>query len=375
MSREICVVTGIFPPESGGPAKFALTFSKWLVAKKEPVSVLTLTDGPTITYELNGFMVKRITRDLKLPLRYLKTIMEIRRISKSGKILLVNGCFLETAFAHMGSKRKYIAKVPGDIVWERARNNGRTTLDINDFQKNALGFRYWIFRLLFTYSLQKAEKVIVPSYELRDLCVSWGIPETKLIVIFNSVSSELFHSMPEQTKKFDVISVGRLVTWKGNVELIEACASLKLSLAIAGSGPELQLLKELALKNKANVTFLGDVQTASLCAMYNSAKIYVLNSSYEGTSHSLLEARACGLITIARANVGSNNYVIDHLIDGFLIGPHNGIDLIGALALATRLGINTDSVTKLAMKNTISRFGTDSIFGEIHRVLKVYSHD
>ena len=375
MSREICVVTGIFPPESGGPAKFAFTFSQWLVKNKQPVSVLTLTDGPTTSYELNGFKIRRITRNMKLPLRYLKTILEIRKNSLSGRILLVNGCFIETGLAYLGSNRKYVAKVPGDIVWERAQNNGRTTLDINEFQKVSLGFSFWIFRLLFTYSLKRAEKVIVPSNELRDLCVGWGIPVRKLIVIFNSVSPDLFHNVKEQKKKFDVISVGRLVPWKGNVELIEACASLNLSLAIAGSGPELPLLEALARKNNANVTFLGDVQTANLCEMYNSAKIYVLNSSYEGTSHSLLEARVCGLITIARADVGSNNDVIDHMIDGFLIGPRTGLDLIGALESVSELGLKTDSVTKLATKNTISSFGTDIIFRKILEVLKAYSHD
>lgn len=375
MSREICVVTGIFPPESGGPAKFALTFAQWLIKNKHLVSVLTLTDGPTTRYELNGFMVRRITRNMKLPLRYLKTILEIRKNSLSGKILLINGCFIETGLAFLGSNRKYVAKVPGDIVWERARNNGRTTLDINDFQKVSLGLRFWIFRLLFTYSLKRAEKVIVPSTELRDLCVGWGIPVRKLIVVFNSVSADLFHNIKEQKKKFDVISVGRLVAWKGNVELIEACASLGLSLAIAGSGPELPLLEALVKKNNANVTFLGDVQTADLCEMYNSAKVYVLNSSYEGTSHSLLEARACGLITIARADVGSNSDVIDHTVDGFLVGPQTGLDLIGALKLVSERGFNSDSITKLATKNTISSFGTDIIFGKIHEVIKAYSHD
>ena len=83
----------------------------------------------------------------------------------------------------------------------------------------------------------------------------------------------------------------------------------------------------------------------------------------------------CGLITIARADVGSNNDVIDHMIDGFLIGPRTGLDLIGALESVSELGLKTDSVTKLATKNTISSFGTDIIFRKILEVLKAYSHD
>ena len=42
----ICLTSGIYPPESGGPAKFTATFSKWVRDNTDiPVSVVTLTDG------------------------------------------------------------------------------------------------------------------------------------------------------------------------------------------------------------------------------------------------------------------------------------------------------------------------------------------
>lgn len=370
MAYSICTVSGIYPPDKGGPAHFAKEFSNWQLENGGRPKVITLTDSHSSKEEGEGFEISKITRKQNLVTRYFETAKAIHGVLQSNHSLLINGCFLEALAATVFSKNKYVAKVPGDIVWERARNSGKTILDIQSFQTTKLKWNYRIFRFFFTQSLNKARKVIVPSFELRDLCMNWGISKSKLIVIFNSVSPKVFYKMEDTTKEFDVISVGRLVSWKGNSELIQACSLLGLRLAIVGSGPEMQVLKKEAEKSQTSISFLGEVPTSDLCAVYNSAKLFVLNSSYEGTSHALLEARACGLFAIARANVGSNRDIVDHLSDGILFAGDTGISLTEALRLAVGNTINLLTASDLAIQNTISRFGIQANFDEIREVIE-----
>ena len=101
--------------------------------------------------------------------------------------------FLEVLIAKiLKPKLKYVAKVPGDIVWERSRNMGRTHLSINDFQKSRLHIRDYVQRIFFTLSLRMAYKVIVPSIELSEMCIYWGVNPNKITVIGNAVDENHF---------------------------------------------------------------------------------------------------------------------------------------------------------------------------------------
>ena len=102
-----------------------------------------------------------------------------------------------------------------------------------------------------------------------------------------------------------MITVCRLVPWKGVDELIKECSKRGLSLAVVGDGPERSNLEKLAQgQYGCNVTFLGDVPHKNLPALLNASKIFVLNSHYEGSPHSLIEALSIGMAAIARESTG-----------------------------------------------------------------------
>jgi N,N'-diacetylbacillosaminyl-diphospho-undecaprenol alpha-1,3-N-acetylgalactosaminyltransferase len=90
----------------------------------------------------------------------------------------------------------------------------------------------------------------------------------------------------------------------------------------------------------------------------------VLNSSIEATSYSLLEARACGLPTIANTGTGATE-IISNEIDGILCGSSTGFSLEPALKL---LSENRDIAANYglrARRDTIKRFSRKSIFEQI----------
>lgn len=365
----ICLASGIYPPESGGPAKFTATFSKWVKENSDiPVSVVTLTDGDSKTEIVDGIQIIKISRNQNLLLRYLKTAIAIRKNSSRKIHILANGLFLETALASLLGGRTYFTKIPGDIVWERARNSGRTSLDIKSFQGSKLPFKYKIFRKVFSFSLKRSKKVVVPSSQLQEMALNWGIKPAKIHLIFNSISTSRFEFKPNANKKYDVLSVCRLVPWKGLDEVVRVCSQLSLSLAIAGSGPEMENLQKLVNSLSANVEFLGEVSQARLPELYKSSKFFVLNSNFEATSYSLLEARSCGVFAIANANTGSEE-VISHMKDGILCGQETEMTIFDALKYAIENPDFCNSAISLARNVTVNKFEIEMNFNAILKLV------
>jgi len=365
----ICLTSGIYPPESGGPAKFTATFSKWVRDNTDiPVSVVTLTDGASSSKIVDGIRIVKISRSQNLVLRYIKTAIAIRKNSSPKIQILANGLFLETALASLLGGRKYFTKIPGDIVWERARNSGRTSLDIESFQTSKLSFKYKVFRKAFSYSLKRSKKVIAPSTQLHNMALNWGIKSEKVHLIFNSISTSRFKFEPNANKKYDVLSVCRLVPWKGLDEVVRVCSQLNLSLAIAGSGPEMDNLKTLAGSLNANVQFLGEISQEQLPHLYESSKFFVLNSNFEATSYSLLEARSCGVFSIANANTGSAE-VISHMKDGILCGEETGMTIFDALKYASENPNFCNSAVTLARDVTVNEFDMNINFNKILKLV------
>lgn len=127
-----------------------------------------------------------------------------------------------------------------------------------------------------------------------------------------------------------VLSVGRLIDWKGTIYLINAMPEIirhypDTKLLIVGSGPEMdnliQRVRELGLGN--NVTFLGIVPNEELSSYYHSSDVFVLPSiNKDGKTEALgvvlLEAMASGCPVIG-SNVGGIPDIIVDGENGFLV--------------------------------------------------------
>jgi glycosyltransferase involved in cell wall biosynthesis len=318
MPHSLLLVTGIYPPDSGGPAKFANEFSEWAVRNDCRVCVQTYAEISREVEDFPDVKVKRVSRKSRLLLRYITMIFSIgRNVERSSKILAV-GAFLETYISSILFRFSYVTKVPGDIVWERARNNGKTQSEIVEFQGENIGLKYRIFRKLFTASLKKSDLVIVPSKGLFELCLGWGIPISKLRLVYNSVEMHNGPVAQRKSSSYDLITVCRLTPWKGVDELVEYAAKRDSSLVVVGDGPELANLKELVNQLGAKVIFLGNVSHSKVQEYLSKSKVFVLNSSYEGLPHALVEARSAGILAVGRAGTGSDEVIKDD-VDGFLI--------------------------------------------------------
>jgi glycosyltransferase involved in cell wall biosynthesis len=327
-----CVISGIYPPDTGGPAKFAATFSEFLLKRNNRVRIISYTNLNSHKIIRENEVIELISRRLPIALRYLKIIFTILKSAIQKERIIANGCFIEIALLRSFLPFFYVTKVPGDIVWERARNNGITDLGIDEFQSQELAWNYRMFRFLFSLSLKRSAHVIVPSAHLQKLVISWGVPSNRISLVHNSIDTEKFLPKEGIRQEIDVLTVSRLVPWKGLEQVLEVCAILGLSLGIVGDGPIRDSLESLSKKFQTEVKFFGEVEQEKLVELFQGARVFVLNSSFEATSYALIEAMSCGVVPVSNDSTGSVE-VIKNEVSGILCGPSTGQTLEAALRL------------------------------------------
>ena len=76
---------------------------------------------------------------------------------------------------------------------------------------------------------------------------------------------------------------------------------------------------------------------------FRAADLFILNSDYEGLSHTLLEAMKAG-VPVITTNVGGNPEVIENEKEGLLFGYNNEAEL---LAAATRILTDSELASRL----------------------------
>jgi glycosyltransferase involved in cell wall biosynthesis len=130
----------------------------------------------------------------------------------------------------------------------------------------------------------------------------------------------------------------------------------------------MQNLLGVAKKVNGKVDFLGQIDPSKMQSIYSRSQIFVLNSSYEGLPHVLIEARMAGVMTIAKAGTGSDE-VITSGLDGLLVGDKEILSLKAALAWARSHPDGCLEFTRNATADLKNRFDQDNNFQQILNIL------
>lgn len=315
---KVLVVTGIFPPDTGGPASYVPAISRGLRdLGHEIVAVVTLSDKVDHDDSCYGFTVARLLRARFRPIRWIQTILLIRRFARLADVVYLNGLVLEGILAtKVLGRRPVVIKVVGDLIWEKARNANISTLELDDFQTTKLPLYWNILRWLQRWYTARADAIITPSQYLATIVRGWGVDVARVRTLYNAI--DVPHDIYNPSlKKYDLVTVARLVPWKGISTLIEVAAVHGWSLRIVGDGPLFGELEALARQLSTRVSFAGHVAPEQVPNEIRSARLFVLNSSYEGLPHVVLEAKAVGVAVLA-TDAGGTPETIHHGADGWL---------------------------------------------------------
>ena len=343
---RLFVASGIFHPDSGGPATYLYRLLPELRAMGHPIRVLAYGNTqPTHRAEADGYpyLVTRIPFD-RLPIRMLKYALAYRRGAAWADLIYLNSLGLPRSG---DSNKPRVMKVVGDYAWERAVNRGwiAPTEDIDSFQTRQYSPLVNWLKASRGQEVRSMDRVIVPSNYLRDMVVGWGADPARVQVIYNALEAHnyaLNNGMSRAEARASLgwlpdahylITVARLTAWKGVDYLIDALAQIPdVRLAVAGNGPQLAALRARADQRGVadRVEFLGKVSHERVSLYLHAADYLILYSGYEGLSHTILESFLAGTPVIASAR-GGNPEIVRDGVNGLLV-KHPDLDaLVGAL--------------------------------------------
>jgi rhamnosyl/mannosyltransferase len=196
------------------------------------------------------------------------------------------------------------------------------------------------FAPFLQWVLRRAEAIIVatPNYldsspalaPHRDRCcvIPYGISDAD----FEATDTEV-DALRQKYGERIVLSVGRLVYYKGFEHIIDAMASVEGQLLIVGDGP---LRPELEARARARgvadrVTFLGKVERTA--PFYHAADVFVLASVARSEAFGIvqLEAMACGTPVVNTRLASGVPYVSRHEETGITVPPGDPVALARAV--------------------------------------------
>src|SRR5687768_14071409 len=143
---RILIITGIFPPDIGGPATYVPQMATALSERGHRVTVLTLSDrldGDDTGY---CFPLRRLPRHRSRLWRWVRVIAQIMRLGRGVDVLFVNGLALEATLANLWLRRPMVQKIVGDLAWEQATNRGWVSDSFEAFQQGRYSLIVELFK-------------------------------------------------------------------------------------------------------------------------------------------------------------------------------------------------------------------------------------
>ena len=353
---KLLITTGIFPPDIGGPATFVPLLAQEACERYTEVTVVTL-GMESGQYQNGSYKVISISRALPKIVRILKTVQIISSEAKTSNAIFSNGLYLETSVVLRLRKRASVAKIVGDPIWERARNHGRTKLNLEKFQISDWSLRDKFTKWLFRQSWKSFDRLTCPSHALVKM-VRERIDEEDVSYIPNGVDLPL---VGEKQNPINLITVSRLVSWKNIEHVIQAAGTLRVHLTIVGDGPEKTSLELHAQQMNAQVHFTGNLSPEEVGKHLKESKYFLQMSDYEGLSFSLLEAMSMGLVPIVSGNEG-NRQVVEHGVNGMIIAI-DGPSIAQAIQAIEQSGTMYEQLAKEAIQRVKTDFN-----GKVNRL-------
>jgi glycosyltransferase involved in cell wall biosynthesis len=301
---KILIATGLYPPQSGGPATYSKLLNDELPKRGIEVKVLPFREVqhlPNVIRQI-AYFFKVISRSRGCDVIYAQDTISVG---------------WPAFFASLFVWKKFIVRVPGDHIWEQGRQRFGITSELDEMKRFSLGWNpYLLFLRFLQYFVTRfANAVVVPSNYMQKVVMSWGVPKQKIHVIYSSVELPVPTQEPrDRPQGFLITTIARLVPWKGVDGLISVVASEpNWTLVIVDDGPERTKLEALAreLKVYDRVKFVGRLSRPEALGWAKVSDVFVLNSTYEGLSHVLIEVMSLGVPVLATTSGGNPELVGD----------------------------------------------------------------
>ena len=349
---RIVLATGIYPPDTGGPASYTQALSVWLRERGDTVTVICYSDKP-------GDDVVRITRQGSVMSRYWRYAKAVYHAAKKADIIYLQGPVSEGfpgTVAAMIAGKPTVMKIVGDYAWEQAQQKGESAL-LDEFLQTSHKDGIRLMEIIERWTAKQAKRIITPSRYLKTVVERWGVSSEKIEVILNaqdalSASLTLREGGVEHSETEGVIcfTAARAVPWKGVKELITWWQEMPEThhLVIAGTGPDAALWRTLIDNSPAKdrITYRGALTRDEMAEQYAQSDVFLLDSGYEGYPHVVAEAASLGVPCYV-SDKGGNPETIEQFGELITVLPY----LDRAAWLEAMKKIQKKSVTERKLSN------------------------
>jgi glycosyltransferase involved in cell wall biosynthesis len=330
---KILIATGIYPPESGGPATYVKLLEERLPALGFEVSVLPF----------------RTVRHLPPGIRHAAYFWKCFLMARKADAVYAQDTVsvgLPAALAAKLAGEKFLVRVPGDYAWEQARQRFNVTDELEEFQVKRYGWRTELLRSIQKFVMRRAQKIIVPSDYMKKIVEGWGVYSEKVTRIYSSIEMPVPAPI-DRPEGFLVVSSGRRVPWK-----------------------HFDAIERVVKREPGWRFFLAtDLPRQEALGWVKAADVYVLNSTYEGLSHALVEAMMLGTPVLA-TRVGGNPELIVDGTSGLLIPPKDDEALYAALKNVEQNRQAALARAEAAQKKVAQEFSIDKTITALCKVLE-----
>ncbi len=371
---NVLVVSGIWPPDVGGPASHAPEVARFLHGRGHRVEVVTTAAAAP---EPRPYPVHWVPRSLARGVRHARGAELIRSRARRADVVYTTGMFGRSSAGSLAARRPYVVKLTADPAFERSRRTGLVGGDVDQFQSGGGGPAVAVLRAARDVELRHAAHVFCPSAYLRELTISWGVHPDRVSVLPNP-APEVPELRPREELKAElgvngatIAFAGRLTAQKSLDRALAAVAAADgVSFVVAGEGPDLPALEAKAreLGIDGRVRFLGAQPRQRVVELFRAADATILSSSWENFPHTVVEALAVGTPVLAMEAGGVAEVVHDG-VNGLLV-PAGDTD---ALASAVRRYFADEALRerlRARAAESVADYSAERVFARLEDALR-----
>jgi glycosyltransferase involved in cell wall biosynthesis len=353
---KVVIVSGIWPPDVGGPASHAPELADFLHERGHGVHVVTTADAAPAR---RPYPVDWLPRRHPPGLRHFLTAGLVHRAAREADVVYSTGMLGRSALGAM--RTPLVVRLAGDPAYERALRRGWTTAPLDRFQSQS-GAALGALRKLRDVELRRAKRIVVPSQALADVVTGWGFAA---VVVPHAVwAPDLPEREPPEGPT--LLFAGRLVPQKALGVALEAVRrNERVTLVLAGDGPERAKVQAQA---PPNARFLGALPRERVFELMRSADATLLSSDWESFGLVAAESLAVGTPVLAAA-AGGVTEVVENERNGLLVPAGDAVALAGAIR---RFFSDAELRARLAAAaaESVRRLAPEEIYPRYERILE-----